>query len=585
MILQSLCHYYDRLQQNIDIDIPEIGFSQEKISFAIVIDKNGSMVGGKPQDIRGTNEKGKLTPRVMFVPKIKGRTGKNPPPYFLWDNAKYVLGGGEKDPKERDKNNKDDKYKLTEDRFFSFKDSILNFFENFNDTGASAIIQFLNNWDTEKSLSLENWEEICKANFVFKLDTDFCFLHEREAIKQLWIEHAKNELSKGDTGYCLVSGEKDSIALTHPLIKGVQGGKSTGGAVISFNIPSFISYNKKQNLNSPVSEINAFKYTTALNQLCRFGSSQKIQIGDATTVFWAEKENPMESIFGKVISQSNDGFDKDVQLFLESLQNGKKPVYINEKTRFFILGLSPNAARISVRFWHVSNVEDVSQKLMLHFNDLKIEKQENDPEYPSIWRLLIELVPSRKGMKRKTEDIPPNLAGQMIRAILNGSKYPESFYTTLISRIRTDHQINYLRASIIKAVLTRKYRFQNINKEVSVALDKENKNVSYLLGRLFSVLEKAQQDAIPGANTTIKDRYYSSASSTPKIVFPQLMKLANHHISKAEYGYVSDKRIEEIVMDINEFPAHLNLEKQGEFALGYYHQRNELFKKKENKGE
>jgi CRISPR-associated protein Csd1 len=571
------------LQQNADIDIPEIGFSQEKISFAVVIDKNGTMVGGKPQDIRETNVKGKPFPRVMFVPKIKGRAGINPPPYFLWDNAKYVLGGGEKPVKERE--NKDDKYTLTADRFDSFKNSIQEFFQEINDAGAKAILQFLDNWNPENSLRLENWEEIYKINFVFKLDTDYCYLHEREAIKQLWIKHAKNELSKGDAGYCLVSGEKDSIASTHPLIKGVQGGKPTGGAVISFNIPSFVSYNKSQNFNSPISEKNAFKYTTALNHLCSFGSSQKIQIGDATTVFWAEKENQMETMFGKVMSHGNDGFDQDVKLFLESIQNGRRSVDIDNQTQFFILGLSPNAARISVRFWHVSDVEDISRKLILHFNDLKIEKQEHDPEYPSIWRLLIEVVPSRKGAKRKTEDIPPTLAGQMIRAILNGSKYPESFYTILISRIKTDHQVNYMRAAIIKAVLTRKYRFKNINKEVSVALDKENKNVSYLLGRLFSVLEKAQQDAIPGANTTIRDRYYGSASSTPKIVFPQLMKLANHHISKAEYGYISDKRIEEIVQGINEFPAHLNLEEQGEFALGYYHQRNTLFKKAEKKGE
>ncbi|MCD4676740.1 MAG: type I-C CRISPR-associated protein Cas8c/Csd1 [Desulfobacula sp.] len=590
MILQSLCQYYDRLQQNVDVDIPEIGFSQEKISFAIVIDKNGTMVGGKPQDIRDTNENGKLSPRIMFVPKIKGRAGINPPPYFLWDNAKYVLGGGEKDAKERDKDNKDDKYKLTEDRFLSFKHFIEESFQNFNDAGAKALIHFLANWNPEQSLKLDNWEEICKANFVFKLDTDFCFLHEREAIKKLWVQYTKNELSTGNVGYCLISGEKDTIAPTHPLIKGVQGGKSTGGAIISFNIPSFVSYNKKQNFNSPISEVNAFKYTTALNHLCRFGSSQKIQIGDATTIFWTEKENPMEFIFGKILSQTNDGFDQEVSLFLQSLQNGIRPVYINGETQFFILGLSPNAARISIRFWHVSDVEDISQKLMLHFSDLKIEKRENDPEYPSIWHLLIELVPIRKSEKgklekRKTDAIPPNLAGQMIRAVLSGSKYPESFYTTLISRIKTDHQINYMRAAIIKAVLTRKYRFENIKKEVSVALNKENKNVSYLLGRLFSVLEKAQQDAIPGANTTIKDRYYGSASSTPRVVFPQLMKLANHHISKAKHGYYLDKWIEGIVQDINAFPAHLNLEEQGEFALGYYHQRNELFKKKEKKGE
>jgi CRISPR-associated protein Csd1 len=589
MILQSLCQYYDRIQQKIDVDIPEIGFSQEKISYAIVIDKNGTMVGGKPKDIREINEKGKPISKEILVPKIKGRTSK-PFAFFLWDNAKYILGASTKEKKEQI--NEDDKYKLTPENFILFKDEANLFLNEVKDIGASAVLKFLSNWNPVSSLNLENWEEICKANFVFQLDTDICFLHERKIIKEAWIQHATIELSKGESGYCLISGDKDVIARIHPLIKDVQGGNTTGGAIVSFNKDklSFSSYNKNQNFNSPISEVNAFKYTAALNYLCRFNSSQRMQVGDATTVFWAEKENKMESIFGKIMSHGNDGFDQDVKLFLESIQDGKGPVYINEKTQFYILGLSPNAARISVRFWHVNNVADVSKKLLLHFNDLKIEKEENDPEYPNIWRLLIELVPLRKDakgkyVKRKTGDIPPNLAGQMIRAILNGSKYPESFFSTLISRIRTDHQINYLRAAIIKAILTRKYRFKNIKKEVSVALNKENNNVSYLLGRLFSVLEKAQQDAIPGANTTIKDRYYSSASSTPKIVFPQLVKLANHHIAKAKYGYISDKWIEEIVQNINEFPAHLTLEEQGEFALGYYHQRNELFKKKENKGE
>ncbi|RLB85888.1 MAG: type I-C CRISPR-associated protein Cas8c/Csd1, partial [Deltaproteobacteria bacterium] len=413
MILQSLCQYYDRLQQNVDVDIPEIGFSQEKISFAIVIDKNGKMVGGKPQDIRETNAKGKPSPRVMFVPKIKGRTSK-PFAFFLWDNAKYALGACAQDKKKP--TDQDNEYKLMPECFLLFKDEVYGFLSDIKDPGATAIINFLSNWKPEQTIALENWEEICKANFVFKLDTDFCFIHEREMIRQQWVQHAEHELTKGENGYCLINGKENSIARIHPLIKGIQGGNTTGGAIVSFNKdkPSFTSYNKTQNFNSPISEKNAFKYTTALNHLCKFGSSQKIQIGDATTVFWAEKENQMESIFGKVLSQSNDGFDNEVKLFLESLQNGRRPVYIDEKTQFFILGLSPNAARISVRFWHVSNVEDISQKLMLHFNDLRIEKRDNDPEYPSIWHLLIELTSSRKGEKRKTDAIPPNLAGQMI---------------------------------------------------------------------------------------------------------------------------------------------------------------------------
>ena len=277
--------------------------------------------------------------------------------------------------------------------------------------------------------------------------------------------------------------------------------------------------------------------------------------------------------------------DKQLAVFLESVREGKLPANIDGEVKFYVLGLSPNAARISVRFWHAGTVDEISKRLGQHFRDLAMIRSDTDPEYPGMWRLLKETA------NQKSKDGPsPLLAGAVMRAILNGGLYPQSLLSAVIGRIRAEQaakdkkgksipNVNYLRAAIIKAVLVRKKRILNHGLEVPMALDKENTQPAYLLGRLFAVLEKAQQDAIPGANATIKDRFYGSASATPRVVFPQLLRLAQHHIDKAEYGRVRDKQIEEILGHVQEFPAHLGIDEQGLFAIGYYHQRQDFFKK------
>ena len=321
--------------------------------------------------------------------------------------------------------------------------------------------------------------------------------------------------------------------------------------------------------------------------LLRFESRQKVQIGDASTVFWTERESPVEGFMGLILSPQDDSGDlKEVRDFLEAVRDGKKlPKNIDDTgMKFYILGLSPNASRLSVRFWHVSTVEDISAKIGQHFRDLSIIKNyDKDPEFPGMWQLLRETA-----ILRKFENISPVLSGSIIRSIMTGASYPQSLMTTIIGRIRADQEINYLRAAMIKACLVRKYRINQISKEVTMELDKESTNIGYRLGRLFAVLEKAQLDAIPGANTTIKDSFYGSASATPRTVFPRLLRLAQHHIQKAEYGRNTDKMIEEIMQDIQAFPAHLSLDDQGLFAIGYYHQRKDFYtqsNKKEDNNE
>lgn len=566
MILQSLSSYYERIVTAPESTLPTDGYSAERVHFALVLSQSGELVQGI--DLRELSGKRKI-PRIVNVPQGPKKS-VNIDASFLWGNTSYVLGYDDKGKPLR-----------TAKCHSAFKRLHESLLSASKDEGAQALLRFLALWRPQTTKALANWEEMLKGTLVFRLDGDRSFLHDRPAIREIWNTHF-SEIENNRIGSCLISGETAPISRLHPAIKWT-GAPSSRAALVSFNLEAFCSYGKKQNFNAPISEKRAAAYTKALNHLLT-SDRNRIQVADATIIFWTERDSPIESIFGMVLDPRNvaAGDDKELAVFLETVAQGRLPREYDPDIRFYILGLSPNAARLSVRFWHVSTVKDISEKLGQHFRDLDMVKSfDNDPEHPGIWRLLNETT------NRKSKDGPsPLLAGAVMRSVLTGALYPQALLAAVVGRIRADHTINYMRAAIIKAVLVRKSRILNRQLEVPMALDKENKTPAYLLGRLFAVLEKAQQDAIPNANTTIKDRFYGAASATPRVVFPQLIRLAQHWVEKAEYGRSRDRLIEEIVCDMREFPAHLGLDDQGLFAIGYYHQRQDFFKrttKQENK--
>jgi CRISPR-associated protein Csd1 len=274
-------------------------------------------------------------------------------------------------------------------------------------------------------------------------------------------------------------------------------------------------------------------------------------------------------------TEDDTGKTAELKVFLDAVRQGKwHELGEDETVRFYILGLSPNAARISVRFWHVSTVGDIAEKIGKHFRDIHIEKHfPNESEYPGMWQLLRETA-----VQKKIENVSPLLGGEFMRSILTGRKYPERLLTTVIGRFRADQEVNYCRISLVKGCLVR-----NHNKEVHEMLDRGNIEIAYLLGRLFAVMEGAQIDAI--GKSTIRERYSGSASATPKAVFPVLIRLNQHHIAKGDYGDRYSRIISEIMEHIpaSKFPSHLPLEDQGLFWIGYYHQRNDLFKSRSEK--
>ncbi len=554
MIFHSLISLYDRLTDS--EKVPPYGFSFEDIGFVITIDKKGEIVG-QPEDLRQPIKADSFEYHTSIVPytnKVNVRSGKGAAetPNFMVDKADFIFGMSGKVKKKV--------------HHFSFFKRIQDVCGDSTDEGILSVKAFCEKWNADDSPMLKYWNEMCGKHgkwIAFRLQGDTGFVHERYEVKKRWIDFlAKEEYPRGIS---FIDGNEHDIQRQFAQFK-----FGSGASLVSFNEAAYESYRKKRGENAPISVAAEFKSSSALKFLFR-SKTQRMRIGDATVVFWAERKSSIEKIFGEILNPSleDQAAANQVKMFLEGVKKGVLPndLQNEENLKFFILGLSLNKARLALRFWFIRTVGDLMKKLQAHFSDLEMElSSEEDVQYPGIWHLLKETV-----RERDSKNISPVMSGSLTRSVLTGANYPQSFFQSIMGRVRVDRRINYLRASIIKAVLQRNYKM-----EVPMSLDTERRDVAYLLGRLFAVLEKAQKEALGKINATIKDRFFSAASATPASVFPRLLRLSQHHIEKSEYGYRSDQRISEIMEYIDSFPSHMDLQNQGVFAIAYYHQKNAM---------
>lgn len=593
MILASLARYYRRLAAETDEmgnpKVPPYGFSEEKIGWILVLDKEGRLKDVIPH----LSEDKKPQPKYMSVPKVGGSDSNSIKPKFLWGNSQYILGITAKETKDPSR---------TTRCYNSFRSYHLGLLKDSQDEGLLALRKFLETWQPDMFQNQPCKKEMLDTNMVFKLSGTSGYIHQRKDALKLWIQEIENE--EISDGFCLISGEQSKIAEKHPVIKGVNGGKAEQ-MIVSFNKEAFVSFGKEQGANAPVSEQSAFAYTTALNYLLRQRNQEAnnhcLTIGDTSTVFWAEADDnttaqAAEGFFAHVFTPSDDE-QESAKVFnvLEQMSKGRPLQEIvpelSPNTRFYILGLAPNAARISVRFWLDTTFGQLAENLAQHWQDLALEPCAWKTP-PSIFKLLLETAIKFKNSegryeKPKAETISPVLAGEVTRAVICGTPYPLSLLSQLITRIRADGDVNGLRVAIMKAVLERRFRKGFIEEGVTMSLNNESPNRAYLLGRLFAVLERIQYQALGELNAGIADRYYGSASAVPFSVFPRLLSGAKHHLSrlrkdKAGMAVNLDKDLGEIIAKLPEtFPRHLSIDEQGRFAIGYYHQKQSYFAKKE----
>lgn len=591
MILSALNQYYQRIAGTGKDAPPPFGFSDAKVVGAIQIDAEGNFLGILP--LSDTGPKGKPTPTILAVPQPPRRT-VGIDPGFLCDNAGYFCGYDSKGKPER-----------AAEQFAAAANLHRQLLQGVEHPMAVAVLRYFAKWDVSTAANaLSGNDNLLSGWLIFRLvgaSGNSGYAHEVPALRAAWEKHLQPEAS-AFLGQCLVSGEdKTPITRLHGAIKGVYGAQSSGASLVSFNISSATSYGKEQSYNAPVGEAAAFGYVTALNHLLRRESRQYRRIGDTSLVFWAEQETPAEPLFGGLFDPPETPRDGnaddtaaarrigDALARLAAGQMPDDPAFADRDVRFYLLGLSPNAARLSVRLWQVDSLGNLLERAREHHRDLALQ-----PEYPGqtphppMWRFIGDLRPKDKDGKirgKNSDDQLKKLGGDLLRAALTGGPYPESLLPLLLDRFRSDRWITHPRVALLKAVLNRRIRLNqsSIKEPLLMSLDENRTETGYRLGRLFATLESIQRAAMgKDVNAGIRDKFIASASATPMTVFPYLLRLSQNHLKKVRRDKggraVNLERLTQaIVGDIHDFPSVLSPQDQALFFLGYYQQRQAFF--------
>ncbi len=617
-LLSALVAAYDRLP-----DAPPYGFSSEKIGFCVILNPDGTVA--EVADLRDTDKK--RTPRVMMVPQAKKRT-VSVAPNFLWDKSSYVLGvTSEKDLAPRPEDTPEAAFQREKERakrlarvaeeHADLRAKHADWLAGTQDEGLSALIHFLDGW-TAEAFAPPLWpEDLRDQNLCFRLASERGFLHDRPAAQALWRKIGAEGAS--DPQICLLTGDTGPVARLHPSIKGVWGAQSSGASLVSFNAEAYESYGHSQGDNAPISEAAAFAYTTALNRFLGKDSGHRLQIGDTSTVFWADASNlavaDEADLWAAVMLGRPDPLGQDEKLSvarikekLTALRNGQPLAVIApqlaEGVRFCILGLAPNAARLSVRFFWEDSFGTLAAHYAAWLRDMALEPAPERPVF-SIRAAALRSAPAERRNGKITYDgerVSTLLAGELTRAILTGGRFPRALLGLLLLRIRSDHVLDRIRLSLIKGLIIRDMRLEKrlplrpngtFMEDYLVRPDPDDPTPARCLGRLFALIERAQLTALgDGINATVVDKFLGAACATPQRIFPSLIQNArNHHIKRLRNGHsdaswikdseharrmahILDRDIGRAWAEVGDRAANQhNAEEQGLFLVGYYQEK------------
>lgn len=575
MILQALVRYYEDLLQNGTLSAP--GWVKEKISWGLQLADDGQPLA--LHDLRTSQQRGKKTmvlPQELPVPdRVKRSSGVAA--NFLCDNSSYILGADAKGKPER-----------AAQCFAACRTLHQDILQDTPGSAAAAVRAFFAAWQpasaAENPVLQPHWNELMQGGNIVFLTSDGTFVLDDADIRAAWQRRCSAQ-DDAPPVRCLVTGQQAPLARLHPSVKGVAGAQSSGAAIVSFNADAFCSYGHEQGGNAPVGSYAASAYTQALNYLLKDRDHCQY-LGDTTVVCWAQGAQPayqdacMEMLF------SHSGLTETELLgLLDRLAHGKPAdwhgITLDPGTHFYLLGLAPNAARLSVRFFRQDTFGALAKNVQRHHDDLRIVRPANEKfETIPLYFLLQETV----NKKDKNPTPAPQLSGDVLRAVADGTPYPATLLNAVMLRIRAEREITRGRAAILKAYYLRRPHPLCPKEVLTVELNQDCNALPYLLGRLFSVLEQIQQEALGAElNTTIKDRYFNSAMTHPAYVYPTLIKLAEKHLAKLSSGrqvYFS-KQLTQLVGRLNRsFPTQLTLPEQGAFIIGYYHQTQQRYTKK-----
>lgn len=583
MILHELTSYYDSLVKQEKVGAT--GWSKAKVSYGLEIDNSGKLVGIIPL-LQKPNGVKKEVPQEMFVPEqVKRSSGVSA--NFLCDNSTYFLGFDDKGKSDLEKKKNRERANKCFEAAKALHHKVL---DDVEDEEAEALLRFFDQWNPDQisdyGIFSDYADSLFKgANLIFSSQSGK-YMHENILIKKAWDNYRNQASASTENGLCLVSGERKPIARLHPNIKGIFGAQSSGASLVSYNSSSLESYNKEQGMNAPVSEDVAFKYGAALNYLISNKEYHK-RISDTTIVYWAENaEVGYQEIWGDGFSGNGNITQDRLNSIASDMRLGKavsyKDVELYGDTKFCVLGIVPNAARLSVSFYSEGNFGDMLDNIIRFYDELSISKSKYDEDQTiNIWSLLNETA----NKKTRDKKVPSPIVSSVFRSILEDIQYPVGLFDNVMLRIKAEHEITWRKAAIIKAYLIR-CNNKEFKEVLTMELNESSENMPYVLGRTFAVLEMIQRDANPNIQSTIRDNYFTSACATPATIFPILFRLSQHHLRKIpEHGTKRARgreKYDKIIADLQSrihttYPSRLNLQEQGVFYLGYYHQRQSMF--------
>lgn len=575
MILQALMQYYEDMLDAGNITRP--GWVKAKVSYALLLDDEGEIkqLLDMREEVQRGNKKPVLVPRIMDVPAPPKRS-VNVAASFLCDNSGYMLGVNGKDKKAR-----------TAECFAASKALHTDLLKDCSSAAARAVVHFFEKWNPEQAnvhpALKADWEEVIKGGNLIFWHGDAPVTQDKDAAGA-W--QSTYDDSKGEEALCIVTGRREPMARLHPSIKGVMGAQPTGASLVSFNAPAFCSYGHEQGANAPTSEYAAFAYSAALNYLIA-DEKHVHRVGDMTVVCWAEggeevyQDSMDNCMYGDAYSS------KDIREAMEQLAQGHEITWdkrrIDPDKKFYVLGLAPNSSRLAVRFFWCNTFGKFMRNISRHYDRLNIVR----PTYEKFSNLSIgQLVRETMNLNSEKAKPHPKLAGELYQAILNDGLYPGMLINGVTERIRAERDVTRGRAAIIKAYYTRNSHDERLKEVMTVQLNEQSRYMPYVLGRIFAILEAIQRAANPNINTTIKDRYFNSASYMPATTFPQLINLAQKHLSKLDTNLAIyyDKQLAELMGLISEaLPLRMTISEQSAFQIGYYHEVQHIYTKKEDK--
>jgi CRISPR-associated protein Csd1 len=563
MFLEKLSEYADQMS------LPPPMYQLTPIRYVIHLETNGNLKG-IDEFTDGKNRASIL----LEAPHCKRSSGIKPK--LLVDNGEYTLGiGREKSDSRR-----------VQEQHAAYVTLVRECAVTTCEPTVVAVAHFLGLPNITDSILQKKRDFDPSSNVTFMVNGIYPF--KQEKVRDYWARKAAVAGDSEETMQCLVCGNwRPPVERLPIVIKGIPGGQATGLTLISANATAFESYGLTASLIAPTCEVCGERFGNALNELLRKKNTHII-LPPLAYIFWVRRpkapaSNAEDIDDIDVVADLMEPKPEVVKELFRATRSGDATSTNLDAPAFYAATLSASGARVVLRDWIETSVQAAKQHLARFFWLQRIQDNEGNLRYFPLYILI------NATTNQNSKEKPVALVGEaLMHVALHGGQLPSWLMYKAIQRIRASRKVQSEQAALIKMVLLSQQDILITDYEgnyTMTTVNEEDKQTAYLCGRLLAQLDYIQHRALGKVNATIVDRFYGTASTSPAVVFPRLLKGAMPHLasirsernspSKSYSASLSypDKELAKLLENLTSFPSILTLEEQGRFALGFYHQR------------